>query len=83
MWGLLADEAGQGQIAGEGFANESADDDLFVGGGHEAGNRSEDCLGIVARRCRRNQKGAKKVVNSLTLCYSDLLRLTGMMFLNT
>jgi len=34
MEGAVLDEAGERQIAGEGFAGEAADDDLFVGGGH-------------------------------------------------
>jgi len=39
----VADETGEGQVSGEGFAGESADDDLFVGGRHglEFGSRVE------------------------------------------
>ena len=32
---VARDEAGERQVAGEGFAGEAADDDLFVRGGHE------------------------------------------------
>ena len=34
MEGTVLDEVGERQIAGEGFASEAADDNLFVGGGH-------------------------------------------------
>ena len=35
--GAVLDEGGERQVAGEGFAGEAADDDLFVGGGHGRG----------------------------------------------
>ncbi len=54
--GAVADEGGERQVAGEGFAGEAADDDLFVGGGHGSGIESG---GIVAcGDARSGEKGA-------------------------
>ena len=68
-------EGGQGQIAGEGFSGEASYDDLFVRGGHESGGLSH------SGGCS-NEKGAERVVNSLMLCYIDLLCLARNIFLN-
>ncbi len=71
-----ANEGRQRQVAGEGFAGEASYDDLFVRGGHESGGLSH------SRGCS-NEKGAERVVNSLTLCYIDLLCLARNIFLST
>ncbi len=56
--GAVADEAGEGQVAGEGFSGEAADDDLFVGGRHGLDVRGADCLAD----CRMADEAAAKKV---------------------
>ena len=61
--GLVADEGGQRQVAGEGLSSEAADDDLFVSRGHKD-------LRIVAwkrlaqqKRCKRSSQFANAVLH--------------------
>ena len=80
-----AQEAGEREVAGEGFAGEAADDDLFVRGGHVLVDRTG--WGASLANCRMAQeaegeKAAYDVVKSLMLCYTYLLCLSVMILIN-
>ena len=62
---FIVDKVGDREIAREGFAGETAYDDLFVGGGH-----GEDyCSGGLSHGVGgRNEKGAERVVILPLLC---------------
>ena len=68
--GAVANEAAEGQVAGEGFTGEAADDDLFVGRGH--GSKRESG-GLSHGPGASSEKGATCVVNTLMLCYTYVL----------
>ena len=71
MGRAVAHEAAERQVAGEGFASEAADDDLFVGGGHGASvglgeSGLANCrmpTGQAAKKCSQRSQIANAVLD--------------------
>jgi len=63
LGGSVAHKGGERQVAGEGFAGEAADDDLFVGGGHRGSRIVAWKLEWQRKRCRKGSQFATAVLH--------------------